>query len=202
MSGLGTLSWREMEAIACARLRLLHAREDVDEARRFATALVSVCQRRGIAPNLDALSSRTRWPWSPPAATERLPPATCGVPVPLRGDGLRETSRQGRSVKPRTAGELPGNGGSGTGDQGDGHHPAAASAKASAGGSGTPELSAREAQILERLEHRSDNEIAVALGLSHAGVRYHIHKIFAKLGARSRLDAVHRARRRGLLPAA
>ena len=68
--------------------------------------------------------------------------------------------------------------------------------------SGNPELSAREAQILERLEHRSDNEIAVALGLSHASVRCHIHKIFAKLGARSRLDAVHRARRRGLLPAA
>ena len=68
--------------------------------------------------------------------------------------------------------------------------------------SGNPELSAREAQILERLEHRSDNEIAVALGLSHASVRCHIHEIFAKLGARSRLDAVHRARRRGLLPAA
>ena len=43
-------------------------------------------------------------------------------------------------------------------------------------------------------------EIADALGLSAYGVRYHIRKLFAKLGARNRAEAVRRAREMGLVP--
>ena len=56
--------------------------------------------------------------------------------------------------------------------------------------------------MLTRLEWQSDKEIAQALKLSYDGVRYRVRSIFSKLGARSRLDAVHRARARGILPAA
>lgn len=65
---------------------------------------------------------------------------------------------------------------------------------------GPPELSGREAEVLVRLEDQRDKEIAAALGLTLSGVRYHVTNILAKLSARGRMDAVHRARRLGLLP--
>ena len=61
-------------------------------------------------------------------------------------------------------------------------------------------LSAREREVLQRLEGQRDKEIAAALGLSAYGVRYHIRKLFAKLGARNRAEAVRRAREMGLVP--
>ena len=68
-----------------------------------------------------------------------------------------------------------------------------------------PALSARarevlqrlEGKVLQRLEGERDKEIAAALGLSAYGVRY---KLFAKLGARNRAEAVRRAREMGLVP--
>ncbi len=63
-------------------------------------------------------------------------------------------------------------------------------------------LGDRELDVLTRLERQSDKEIAQTLKLSYDGVRYRLRSIFAKLGARGRLDAVHRARGRGILPAA
>ena len=62
-----------------------------------------------------------------------------------------------------------------------------------------PVLSERERQVLERLEGRQDQQIAASLGLTAHGVRYHMRKLFTKLGARSRTDAVHRARELGLI---
>ena len=51
-----------------------------------------------------------------------------------------------------------------------------------------------------RLADRRDKEIAEALGVTLSGVRYHITNTLAKLGARHRMDAVHRAMHVGLLP--
>ena len=61
-------------------------------------------------------------------------------------------------------------------------------------------LSRRELDVLARLERYPDKEIAWDLNLR--GVRYRVRSIFAKLGARGRLDAVHRARAQGILPSA
>ena len=63
-------------------------------------------------------------------------------------------------------------------------------------------LNGREMDVLALLEGHTDRDIAEALKLSYEGVRSRIRGIFAKLGARSRLEAVHHARARGLLPPA
>ena len=70
-------------------------------------------------------------------------------------------------------------------------------------GHGAPEaarFTPRELQILQYLTTMQDKEIASMLGLSVAGVRYHIAKIFTKLGVKDRRTAVDQVRRAGLLP--
>ena len=65
-----------------------------------------------------------------------------------------------------------------------------------------PELTARELDVLARMERQRDMQIADALNLSYDGVRYRIRNIFAKLEVRERLDAVRRARDLDILPPA
>ena len=60
------------------------------------------------------------------------------------------------------------------------------------------ELSTREWEILSRLDAESDKAIAAELGLTTNGVRYHLRKLFSRLGATSRSEAVRRAREIGL----
>ena len=63
-----------------------------------------------------------------------------------------------------------------------------------------PEFTSREIDVLERLESQSDKQIATALRLTTHGVRYHIRNIFGKLRVGNRLDAVRRARAIRSLP--
>ena len=63
-----------------------------------------------------------------------------------------------------------------------------------------PVLSERELEVLRRLASQRDKQIAAELGISPHGVRYHLRKLFAKLGAAKRNDAVRRARELGLIP--
>ena len=60
-------------------------------------------------------------------------------------------------------------------------------------------LSRREMDVPVLLERHSDKEIARAVNVSYDGVRSRVRSIFAKLGARGRLDAVHRAGAEGIL---
>ena len=50
-------SWREMEALSCARLRLLTAQERFDEGRSFARDLCAVATTRGLRRTLMRASS-------------------------------------------------------------------------------------------------------------------------------------------------
>ena len=61
-------------------------------------------------------------------------------------------------------------------------------------------LSGREREVLRRLADHRDKEIAAALGLSVHGVRYHLRKLFTKLGAGNRAEVLRRARALGLIP--
>lgn len=63
------------------------------------------------------------------------------------------------------------------------------------------DLSARETEVLQLLGAGSSNQqIATALGISPNTVRNHVQRIFEKLDAHSRLEAVAIAARLGLLP--
>ena len=55
------------------------------------------------------------------------------------------------------------------------------------------QLTDRELKVLALMDRYRDKEIAKLTDLTFYGVRYRIGNIFAKLGARGRLDAVHRA---------
>ena len=70
-------------------------------------------------------------------------------------------------------------------------------------GTGGATLSAREAEILALIAAgRRNAEIATALSIAESTVEYHIRHILTKLDARSRTDALRKAREQGLLPAA
>ena len=67
--------------------------------------------------------------------------------------------------------------------------------------SAAPEMTERELETLRlAAEGRTNREIAEALGLSEVTVKVRLTGIFAKLGARDRVDAVNRAVARGLIP--
>ena len=62
-------------------------------------------------------------------------------------------------------------------------------------------ISAREREVLGALATGCSNkEIARRLGVSPNTVKTHVSRLYAKLEARRRTDAVHRARELGLLP--
>lgn len=62
-------------------------------------------------------------------------------------------------------------------------------------------ISAREMTVLHELAAgRSNKEIAARLHVSPHTVKTHVARLFEKLGARRRTDAIARARELGLLP--
>ena len=191
-------SWREMEALSCARLRLTIGRERFEAGRGFAEELRAVAAARGLrrtlmralalsvvlelrageaaaaAGHLEAylrLYAETPYAW--PLVRERADCAqlVAAFLVSAPDSTVKETARSLLTAMER------------------------------AGDPRQPALSVREREVLQRLEEK-DKEIGAALGLSAYGVRYHIRKLFAKLGARNRAEAVRRAREMGLVPGA
>jgi DNA-binding CsgD family transcriptional regulator len=62
-------------------------------------------------------------------------------------------------------------------------------------------LSERELEVLKEVaEGRSNKEIANKLNVSPNTVKTHLARVFEKLGARRRTDAINRARELGILP--
>ncbi|MES2444717.1 MAG: response regulator transcription factor [Pseudomonadota bacterium] len=62
-------------------------------------------------------------------------------------------------------------------------------------------ISARELAVLEELAAgRSNREIAARLGVSPNTVKTHVARLFEKLGAKRRTDAINRARELGIVP--
>ncbi len=190
-------SWREMEAMSSARLRLLVALEEFDAARDFAHAFARVAMERGLRRTWMrtlAMSMALEYRAGDSAAARahlvefpRLFAETdCVMPLVREREislaVLNSVAEADPDPALATAVEalLP------------------ALTDAVAGKSSVPTLTSREADILRRIETQRDKKIASDLGLSLDGVRYHVRKLFLELGARSRLDAVHRARAMGI----
>ena len=201
---LKTQSWREAEMLACVRLRLFIARGEFDAARELAAALRAVAAERclvrtsmrGLALSMvlehragegdrarthlvDYLRMFAETGYARPLARDRT------VALTLLDD---VADAHGADAAVAAAAGL--------------REIMLADAGAGAGDPSRRLLSPRELDVLARLERHQDKEIAQALNLSYDGVRYHVRSLFAKLGARGRLDAVHRARARGILPPA
>ena len=203
---LAAQGWREAETLACARLRLLIAQGAFDAARELAAALDAVAAERqlvrtrmrglALAMVLEHRAGEDARAREHLVESLRLydetgyarPLARAGAVARTLLDAVAEAPRGRRGRRPSVAG-------------------AAARLRASlddeAGARpSAAQLSDRELEVLALLEEHRDKEIAKRLNLTFYGVRYRISGIFAKLGARGRLDAVHRARTRGLLPPA
>ena len=190
-------SWREMDAICCARIRLLGARGDLQAANDLADNVIRLARERGLTRTLmrclavtmavqyragnvdeaverlvDGLRLLPAADFSRPLVRERE--ASLAVSQRLLGGPVDPELRNSAESLILQLGETEG-------------APAA-------------EYTIREVEILEWLGRgRRDKEIARHLGLTVDGVRYHLRNIYRKTGASGRLDAVRRARLAGVI---
>ena len=192
-------TWREVEAISCTRIRLLWAEESFESARSLAHALAQTARERGLRRTLmrcHALSMAVEAAAGDRRAAEQS--LVQFLDLFAETDYARAMVREHDAALPLLEDFLDGSRDPARATPAEmlvGHLRDAADSRPPS----APRLTARETDVLQRLEDSRDKGIAAALGISHAGVRYHVRNIFAKLNARSRLDAVHRARRLGLL---
>ena len=190
-------SWREMEALSCARLRLLIEGERFETARGLAGDFRTTADSRGLRRTLMralalsiVLEHRAE---RPEAAASHLreflrlldeTPYTralvregeaCAAVVGDYLDSAPDVPCRERAQSLLDAIRI--------GDDAEGLV-----------------LSERESDILQRLfERQGDKQIASALGLTAHGVRYHLRNLFIKLGAGSRAEVVSRANEMGLI---
>ena len=189
-------TWREMEALSCARLRLATGGGRFEEGRGFAEALRTLSATRGLrrtlmraltlsmllevrageqgaaAAHLEAyLRLYAETPYAGPAVSVREVCAPVVAALLEAGPDARVGESARSLLTQMQRADTPGG----------------------------AALNARELDVLQRLEKQSDKQIAADLHLSTFGVRHHIRKLFAKLGVRRRSEAVRRARELGLL---
>ena len=193
---LANQSWREMEAVAEARVRVLMARQRFEEARALVGQLHAVAVERGfrrtemrsLALSIALEQQSGEMAASRHALVEYLRLFTeSAYAWPL----LREAATCAALVRRYLL------------DPGTRYRQTAHTlleAMVRADGGRQPLLSERERAVLRQLPGHRDKEIAAALGLSVHGVRHHLRKLFAKLGVAKRADAVRRAKELGLIP--
>ena len=185
-------SWREMEAIGCARIRWLTATGRLAAARTFALRMAEFARENSLMRTLvrcltllvvlesrdgdrdEALSHLGELlrmvSWS--QYTRALVRERKIISVLLRELLEIQEEPAVRETAERLLEQLGG----------------AREARPT-------QFSQRERAILDYLrEGLRDKEIAVRLSLTTDGVRYHLKNVYRKLGASSRLDAVRRAR--------
>ena len=193
---LTTQSWREMEALSCARLRLMTAQGRFDEGRGFARDLRALAAGRRLRrTEMRALSlsmALEHRAGEQEAAARHLEEflglfAESPYVWPLVRE--QEVCRPivelfRRSVAASLARETA---------------QSFLEAIEASRETRSVALSDRERQVLERLEGQGDKQIAISLGLTAHGVRHHLRKLFTKLSVGNRSDAVRRAKELGLL---
>ena len=190
-------SWRELESLCCARLRLLTAAGGFDAARRLADAVLRVAAERGLtrtamrvrilAMKLEHRAGADSSALAHLSAYLRLFDGTDYARALVReGDLAAAMLRRYLSSDADPAGR------------------AAAERLLNAandrGAVPIPRLTDREAEVLLRLHGQRDADIAAELGITRPGVRHHVQNVFRKLAVHTRRDATRRARELGILP--
>ena len=184
-------SWRTMEALSCARIRLLAARGEYGAAEDLAAKLCGVAAERGLVRSLlrgVALSMvAAHGAGQLDGALARLVEF---LDLTREVDYVRPLVRH-RTVSRALLRQLL------DGDLAHDMRPAAESMLAQLDGSSTAAtsiFSARELEVLAGIRHGLRNkEIAGRLGITDEGVRYHMRSIYRKTGASRRTDVVRHA---------
>ena len=193
---LDAQSWRTMEALACARVRLLAAQGEGAAADELAAGLCATAsghgllrtRLRGLALSM-AVAERAG---QPERALARLVEF---LPLARQADYVRPLVRDravGQAVLQRLIR---------TGTDADTRDAAEAMlARLESKDPHAPAFSRRELQVLaEMRQGRRNKEIAGRLGISQAGVRFHLSNIYRKTGVNRREDAVRAAQLLGVL---
>ncbi len=190
-------SWRTMEALSCARVRLLANQGEWGGAEALASGLCSVASEhgltrtllRGLALSMDVAHRAGQ----PDRALERLVDFLRTV----RGTGFSRPLVRHRTVSRIVLRRLLAT------DLDEELRAMAESMQATVGGSasgGEQLFSTRELEVLsEAVRGLRSKEIADRLGISDQGVRYHVKNIYRKAGVGKRADAIKYARSLGVL---
>ena len=191
----GTGGWRGLEAVTCARIRLLTATGETAAAGDLIRALVRTAQECSLRRTLmRALALGVRLCHRTGDRNAAREAAAQYLGLYARTDYARPLVLAGTAAATaldRIIDADP-----------DGPNAAAAERLIAMGRDGVPakpRLTGRQKAVLGRLVSQQDKEIAAALGMTQHGVRYQIRTIFKKLSVHSRTDAVRRARALGLL---
>ena len=196
---LDSQSWREMEAISCARIRLLAAHGDLEAAREVAAGLCAVARNRGLART--RMRCLALWmALEHRAGRENDAAARLLDYLRMFGDTgfirplVRERETSVRALRDLLGVERRAN-----------IRQIASSALQQIGATSADDpqtwrYTAREIEILECLGRgERDKEIARRFAITDSGVRYHLKNVYRKLGASGRVDAVRRARSIGVI---
>ena len=182
-------SWREMEALSCARVRLLIEQGRRDTARDLASRLRGVASERGLTRTLMralalsmTIDARTDRAIEPLVEFLRLTRSTAYLrPLARQRDTSRDLLTRLLDKKPDP--EI---------------REVAASVLAHLDGPShrsAPAFTPREQTVLAALrEGLRNREIADRLGISEDGVRHHLKHIYRKTDTTNRHDAVRRAK--------
>ena len=195
---LSRQSWREMECVCSARGRLLAASGQLEEASALSQAFATAARGAGLVRSLtyaNAVAIYAAW---------------------RKGDvgGARAQTVENLELFDQTGycrallwhPESTMAALHGLGEDIETHLDAARNAllpmvSTQSADPDMPDFSARELEILARLGHARDKEIARELDLTDNGVRYHVKNIFRKLGVSNRRAAANRARSLGVVRA-
>ena len=197
---MGRRGWRVAEAIACTRIRLCIARGGFGPARELARGLRDAAASRDLRRTL--MRAEALWmaleyaAGEADAALDHLRSFAGWYAGSRYAGALVREAGVGSVLLPRLMETAP----SGVLDE------LAVLLERATGAdrlASARTLNEGELDVLGCLARRlQDKQIAAELHLSVDGVRYRLRRIFGKLAARSRDDAVHRARERGVLPKA
>ena len=193
---MNSLDWRELEMLACARLRLYMACKDYEAGRNFAQKLLTLVTERRLvrtAMRVRALLAALEWrAGDQDAACSHLETflrhyleTGYARPVLREGDAVRQALERWLESQPDSARQAAARDLLAMIDAGE---------KKDA-----TSLTEREMTVLKLLPDLRDKQIAAQLSISREGVRFHVGRIFAKLGVHSRSEAVTLARSIGLL---